>query len=309
MRQFVHIILNPAAGNRRHKLVVSVIETLMAAGARVEVSETLRPGHATELASGIVGIGGPDIVVAAGGDGTANEVARGLMGQGIPLGILPAGTANVLAQEIGLPQDPETIVRTILSGPARLIGTGLVDEKVFLLMVGVGFDGQVVHNVPPALKRASGKLAYASQGLWSLAKGPAAPLRLMVDGVAREAAWIVATNARHYGGPYLLAPDEDISRPGLTLILCRERSRAAFIRYFLAINSGRIAQAKGVEVLHPSLVEVFHPEGQPVQIDGDARGSLPIRIEPGKRFLRLVVPESTMVQDPEPLLLPGPRAR
>lgn len=290
LRRFIHIILNPTAGRRKRGLLDDVVGRLRAAGADVTVELTQSAGHATELARAAARAGRADVIVAAGGDGTINEVARGLLGQGVPLGIVPLGTANVLAVEIGLPPRAEEIASMLLGGPAELIGTGLVQGEIFLLMAGIGFDGEIVHGIDPKLKRLWGKGAFIWSGLKTWARGPGQEISLVVDGREKRAAWAVVTNAKHYAGPYVLAPDAKITEPGLRLFLFKKKSRFAFAIYLAALGLGLVTRLRSVEVMPARVIEFTGPKGLAVEIDGDDRGYLPQRIEQGTQFLRMVVP-------------------
>jgi|TARA_R100000322_G_scaffold99519_9_gene63059 diacylglycerol kinase (ATP) len=290
LRRFIHIILNPTAGRRNRRLLDDVVGRLRAAGADVTIELTEAAGHATDLARAAARSGRADVIVAAGGDGTINEVARGLLGQGVPLGIVPLGTANVLAVEIGLPPNADEISSMLLGGPAELIGTGLVQGEIFLMMVGIGFDGEIVHGIDPKLKRLWGKGAFIWSGLKVWVRGPAHDIRLVADGREKRAAWAIVTNGRHYAGPYVLAPDARITQPGLTLFLFHKPSRFAFAVYLAALGSGIVPRLPGVEVLPARHINVLAPEGLAVEVDGDDRGFLPQVIERGTQFLRMVVP-------------------
>jgi len=256
----------------------------------VTVELTEAAGHATQLARAAARAGHADVIVAAGGDGTINEVARGLLGQGVPLGIVPLGTANVLAVEIGLPQRAEEVASMLLGGPAELIGTGLVQNEIFLMMVGIGFDGEIVHGIDPKLKRLWGKGAFIWSGLKTWVRGPAHDIRLVVDGREKRAAWAIVTNGRHYAGPFVLAPDADITHPGLTLFLFKKPSRFAFAVYLAALGLGMVPRLPSVEVLPARRIDIPQPEGLAVEVDGDDRGFLPQTIERGTQFLRMVIP-------------------
>lgn len=290
LRRLIHIIVNPTAGNRNRALLDRVVALLRAQGADVTIEETRAPGHATELARAAARRGETDVIVAAGGDGTINEVARGLMGQGVPLGILPLGTANVLAIEIGLRPRAEEIAAMLRGGPAELIGTGLVDGAVFLLMAGIGYDGMVVQGIDPRLKRLWGKGAFIWSGLKEWVRGPGRDIRLVVDGREKRAAWVIVTNARHYAGPFVLAPQSDIALPGLTVFLLHDGSRFGLVRFLAALAFGRVARSRRVEILPARHIDVTGPVGLAVEVDGDAHGHLPLTIEQGTQFLRLVVP-------------------
>jgi len=290
LRQHIHIILNPVAGARRRGLLDRIIDRLKEAGADVTLEETRAVGHATLLASEAAATGTVDVIVAAGGDGTINEVARGLLGQSVPLGIIPLGTANVLAIEIGLRVKADNIASMLLSGPAQLVGTGLIDNRLFLLMVGIGFDGEIVHAINPRLKRRCGKCAFIWAGLTLWLKGPGRDIRLNADGHEKRCAWAIVTNAKHFAGPYVLAPQASLDQPGLTLFLFAGSSRFAFARYLIALAFGFVGRLRDVEVLPVRRVELQAPKGLALQVDGDARGVLPQTIEQGRQFLRLVVP-------------------
>lgn len=289
-RKSIHIVVNPAAGSRHGGLFEYVTALLKKDGAAVSVEETTGPGHATVLAYRAASSGQADVVVAAGGDGTINEVARGLLGFGTPMGIIPLGTANVLAIEIGLKIKARAVADMLLFGEAQLIGTGDIDGDLFLLMVGAGFDGRIVHGIDPRLKRRFGKGAFVWAGLCEWLRGPGVPLDLVVDGRREKAAWAVVTNARHYAGNFVLAPEADITWPGLDVFLFRKPGRLAFAGYLLALGLGRAGALKSVTVRRARHIDFLGPEGVPVEVDGDERGYLPRTVTQGTRFLRLVMP-------------------
>lgn len=291
LRHSVHIILNPAAGARNKSLLQDVTARLERSGVLVEIEETSGPDDATRLAKRAALKGEADVIVAAGGDGTINEVARGLRGQSVPLGIIPLGTANVLAIELGLRPRGDEVANMLLVGPARLVGTGLVDGQVFLLMIGIGFDGAVIHGVDPALKRRFGKGAVIWSGLKVWWRGPGADIRLVVDGREKQAQWVVVLNGRYFAGPYVLSKSGDISMPGLTLFLFRKGNRLALARYLIALGLGCVERLSDVDVLSARRIEVRENADVCVEIDGDDSGCLPLLIEQGTQMLRLVVPQ------------------
>ena len=289
-RQRIDIIMNPVAGGRRRDLYDAVIRRLREEGAVVRCMETQGPGHATELARKAAEEGGADIIVAAGGDGTINEVASGLLGCPVPLGILPLGTANVLSIEIGQKFQAEAVADTILFGDAKLIGTGTVDGEIFLLMVGIGFDGSVVHAINPAVKRRLGKFAFVWEGLKIWAKGPERDVALCVDGVQEQAAWVLVTNARHYAGGFTLSRTTDVYEPGLDVFLFRKPGRFAFAIYFLGLAFGRVAAMPGVDLVHGRELYIEARPGLRMEVDGDAVEKTASVIRTGTLFLRLATP-------------------
>src|SRR5579875_2617970 len=160
------VIFNPTAGRRRAYALWQVLDVMSANGMRIELAETSHAGHATELAREAAG-GGARLVVAAGGDGTIAEVANGIAGSGAHLGIIPLGTANVLANELSLPFSPRAVAAALAFGRTCALWPGLArngtSSRLFVQMLGVGLDAQVVHALSPALKRLLGKGAYVAQ--------------------------------------------------------------------------------------------------------------------------------------------------
>lgn len=291
-RKRFDIIVNPAAGSRSGGLFDAVIGQLHERGAFVRCFDTEGLGHATELAAKCAQEAYADVVVAAGGDGTINEVARGLLGHPTPLGVLPLGTANVLAIELGQKLRMRSVADTLLYGEAKLIGTGSINGELFLLMVGVGFDGAVVGAIKPSMKRRFGKGAFVWEGLKAWLKGPGHSISVLLDGDPQDAAWVVVTNARHYAGPFVLAPTADIAEPHLQAFIFQKRSRLAFAGYFLGLSFGQIARMPGVRISRFQELKLSSVAPVPVEVDGDAYQNLPSVIRQGTQFLRLVVPRA-----------------
>ncbi len=307
-----YIIVNPFAGSgagaaRRAKseghgsfdsrlglsargLLGEVVDGLRDAHAEVTLVNTHYVAHGCQLAQEAADSGLYDVIVAAGGDGTINEVARGLVGSPTPMGIIPLGTANILAIELGLKIRAPEICDMLLWGDARLIGTGLVNGEVFLLMAGVGFDGAVVGAIDPRLKRLTGQGAFVWASFCEWLKGPGRSLQVTIDGRVEAAAWVLVTNVRHYAGPFVLAPSASLFQPGLQVFLFRKPGRWAFITYFVALGLGRLERLSAVDVFVASAVEISSTQAACVEVDGDARGGLPLTINKGHQFLRMVMP-------------------
>src|SRR5918997_1281966 len=170
------IVFNPAAGARRRRRLRRALDALARLGLRPELAETERPGHATLLAGEAAGRG-VALVVAAGGDGTIAEVAGGIAGSAAALGILPLGTANVLAWELGVPPAPERAAAVLATGRAAVLRPGFArygdgTQRLFVQMLGAGFDAAVVHRLDLGLKRRLGRGAYVAQGMRELGRYP-----------------------------------------------------------------------------------------------------------------------------------------
>ena len=209
------VIFNPVAGRRRAALLWRVLDLLVENGIKVEVTETQHAGHAIELARAAVR-DGRGMVVAAGGDGTIAEVANGLLGSDTALGIIPLGTANVLAKEYKLSTAPRAIANALAYRRTLPLWPGIARwdgrDHVFVQMVGLGFDGAVVHGLQPLLKRMIGRGAYVWQALWELVAYGFPTVRLTIDGTNYEAASVVVSKGRLYGGAYPAGPPRQLRR-------------------------------------------------------------------------------------------------
>ena len=288
-RRRVSIIFNPAAGRRRRRTLDRVVKALEARELDVCVANTSGPGDATRLAHRAVSEG-TDIVAAAGGDGTIREVVTGMIGGNALLEIVPLGTASVLASELQLPRQPETIAAVIAGRTVRALHVPRANGRPFLLMAGAGFDGAVVESVTPALKRRLGKGAFVLCALRIWAADPRPRIRVEADGSVRYAEWVVVTNVSRYGGPYVLAPDADPQSQELAVCLFARGRPLALAGDLLRIACGGTAQAIGVEILRAHDVTLSAPVRVPVQIDGDAAEALPLRLTSTSERIRVLCP-------------------
>ena len=277
------IIGNPQAGrNRREDRLKRCAEILGSGGLNVEVWPTKRPQHATELAS----LAGARLVVAAGGDGTINEIINGLT-EDATLGILPLGTANVLARELGLPLKAETACDRILTGKESRIDVGIATslagvERRFTCMAGLGFDAHVVNEVAPHLKRYLKSLAFALAAFKVYSEGDLPALHLIHDGVAQVTQFAIVANGRYYGGDFRSAEDASLTDGKLEVVLVDRISKVlrpdVLARILVKKPLDRSMRSFSTKELRAK-----SPGAQvPVQLDGEAWGRLPMsfRIEP-----------------------------
>ncbi len=276
------IIFNPVAGRRRAALLWRVLDVLAANGIRLDLSETHRAGHAETLAREAVR-GGARMVVAAGGDGTIAEVANGLLGSGARLGVIPLGTANVLAHELALPFAPRAVAAALAFGRTRTLWPGVVrgpdGSRLFVQMLGIGFDAQVVHRLSLPLKRLLGRGAYVVQSLRETARYKFPPIRLRIDAMETEVASAVITKGRLYGGKFLLAPEAQPAEPGFSVILFGSGGPGAALMYGAALPVGLLGRAPGVRHVRARRIEVVGNTLIPAQADGDAAGFTPLSVE------------------------------
>jgi YegS/Rv2252/BmrU family lipid kinase len=285
------IVYNPAAGQRRAQRLWRVLDILAASGLRIELAETQRPGHAVDLARDAA-LAGVPLVVAAGGDGTIAEVANGLSGSACRLGIIPLGTANVLARELGLPFAPRGVAAALAFGRTRAVWPGLAEgaggKLLFVQMLGAGFDAQVVHHLSLTLKRRIGRGAYVAQTLRELARYDFPTVRIEIDGCATEAASVIVSKGRLYAGAYMLAPGATPTEKGFTVALFDHAGAAAALAYGAALPLNLIPHMPGVRLLRASRVDILSAR-VPAQADGDVAGEGPLCIRDAAGAIDVVV--------------------
>ena len=289
------IIHNPKAGQRSGGFFRRVIDGLEDRGAKLELCRTEARGDAERIAAGH-DFSDCDVVAVAGGDGTINEVANGLARRADPLAapplaVIPIGTANVLAHEIGLVRRAPDVSDYLMTGEGRTIRAGRVNGRVFLLMVSTGFDAWVVDTVNPAVKRYLSKGAYVLQTLKGVFVWRPQSLDVEIDGETQSATTIVVMNGRYYGGPHVMAPDASLFDAEVHVLGMRRHGVGVIARCAIDLALGRMARNPDIFNLTARMISVTGGEG-PIQADGDIVGELPATIEAGALDLNLLFPAS-----------------
>jgi diacylglycerol kinase (ATP) len=293
MRHRFFLVENPGAGVAGSPLVEDVVRLLAKSGGSITRTRSADIPAARLAVRKAAESGSYDAILAAGGDGTIRNAAAALIATDMPLGIIPVGTGNVLAHEIGLTRTPVAIARMLLEGSVARVACAQANGEPFLLMVGAGFDARVVGALDQRLKSRLGKAAYAGPLLGAIIR-PVDTLIVTVDGRRHVATWAVIANARHYGGRFVLAPRTGILERGLQAILFKTRSRAVLLSQLMSLATGRLepraARGGDVEMLACSRVTVTARHPVPIQIDGDALGTTPVEVDAGTCEVCLIVP-------------------
>ncbi len=284
------VIYNPIAGRRRQRFLSRVIEAMERRGASIRLEPTNARGHAEAMARAAATDGRTDRLVVAGGDGTINEALNGLAGSALPLAIVPLGTANVLAHELGLGSSARAVADAALDGWPRAVSLGTVNGRRFSMMAGVGFDAHVVRDVSTRLKRAIGKGAYALETFRQLFAFGSATYEAVIDGVPYRAASVLMCNGHYYGGKFVAAPDARLDRPGFQVVLFLDPGPRATLGYMAALAAGSLHRHPRVRIVAASRVEIAGPAGEPVQGDGDVIAHLPAVFESLPDAARLIGP-------------------
>ena len=262
----------------------------------VETFATERVGHATLLCK--VHIKKFDIIVAAGGDGTINEVING-MDDKTSLGIIPLGTANIGAYEANISKNPSKAAQIILSGKIKKIHIQEANNRKFFLMTGVGYDASIVETVQSnlLLKKIFGKLLFFIISFAKLIYFKKYELKILANNKAYLANWVIITNAKHYGGTFQLTKDTDIFEKKLITYLFINLTRFDVIKNLVKIikkqnleENDKVIKIISDDIFINSKLKV------PIQCDGEFIGNLPLQIKNTKKTINLLVKEELNVQ-------------
>lgn len=299
----IPVIMNPAAGGGRPLAEKLGLESAARReGLHLEWHPTDGPGHASEIARRLAREERP-LVLAMGGDGTYNEVARGLVGSPTAMGILPAGTTAVLAYEIGLPRPARRALGVLVNGRNAAMRVAHTDRgDLVLLMLSAGPDSTVLSRVPVASKLRAGKLAIAYQALRELlGRRRFATFTLQTGGDAIEAGWVIIGKSQRYAGPFRATPAADPFEPTLEAVAQTASGRQAALAFAAALIRDRHVCRRDV---HRFVGTSFHLEpgrdGLPVpyQVDGDVMGHLPVTVTVAEDPLLLRVPATLQSSRP-----------
>ncbi len=291
------VLYNPVARalSRHQHLLQRTIGVLSRQGVEAQLVPTVAPGSATTQVRQLIE-DGADLVLAAGGDGTVNEVANGMLHTGVPLAILPGGTANVLGRELGLPMNMERAARLLSQLQVRHVAAGALrfstgKPRAFVCMAGVGLDADIVSRLNLDLKAAAGKLAYYIGGFSQVLR-TLPEFNVTVDGVVHQASFALISRVRNYGGDLEIARGASLLRNDFEVVLFRGRLAMQYIPYLLGVAMKRVHQFNGCTVLRGHKVTCQTSSGEPVyaQVDGELAGPLPLTTEILPDALTLLVP-------------------
>jgi YegS/Rv2252/BmrU family lipid kinase len=289
MKSSIVLISNPVAKKASERKIVRASHFLRSRGYNVEVLLTEQKGDAERLAREAVKAS-PPLIIAAGGDGTFNEVINGIAGTEIPMAILPLGTTNVLAKELNVPEVVEGAMEVALRGTPKNVSLGKISRdamsRYFCLMAGIGFDGEAVFRINETLKKISGKGAYIFSGAKTLSVFSPSELIFDIDGKTHSGYSAVISKVARYGGNFKITPHARLTDPVLYVCLFKGKKRLDIIRYISGIVIGRHLRFRDIEYVKATTVEVKGDAH--IQIDGDYFGKTPARVEVVPDIVRLI---------------------
>lgn len=292
------IIVNQTAGAARKvaRLRQAILDRLKDLPGGVSHFQTAEVGDAREAAQLAVQYGYARIFV-AGGDGTLNDVIQVLAGTEVALGIIPTGTTNVLAHELGLPGDGEAIAALLEAGHTRRIDLGRANGRYFSMMAGLGFDGELTFNLRPEVKRRFGNFAYLEAGVKTAFRHKPCRMRIDIDAdlpsgrrIRRNATWVVFSNTRFYGGKVFKVNERaDIADGLFDICLSRAPNTRGIAKHFYAVATGRHRAMHDFEFFQARRLTIRTSRPYPYQLDGDAAGMTPLELELVPGALKVIV--------------------
>ena len=310
--QKVALIYNPHSGNhteRRLRQLHQATARLRASGIDATILPTRAAGTAAAQAREAVAAG-CDTILACGGDGTANEILQGLIGTDVAIGVLPQGTANALAADLGIPANPKRALDILLNAVPTRIPVGLMiyqslagptASRYFTVAAGVGADGKFFSTLDSRLKRRYGYLLYLIEAfhLWATHNFPLFETKITPEPAAAAPlhfSQLLTVRITDFGGVvHSLVPGAALLNPGLSLIATRTRSRFRYLRFIFAVFFGRHTFKDTFELFNANTVECSSLNGSThkiyVEADGELLGTLPAKIEVRPNALTLLVPQ------------------
>ncbi len=287
------LIYNPVAGKLRRDQARFIERTkgaLAKAGVRPEFWPTSEAGEATALARKAVD-DGVDLILVAGGDGTINEVANGMIGSKVPLAILPAGTANVLSMELGLGGNLERAAERLARCEPSRVAVGRLDgtqgARHFLLMTGVGLDARIVNEVHSGLKARTGKFAYWVAGFLQMRR-LVDQFDIVLDGDTIRCGFALISRVRNYGGDLEIATGASLRSDEFEVVVMRGSVPLRFSIHMVAAFAGLAKKMPGVSVHRVKRVTVSG--SAQVQVDGEHAGWIPASVQIVPDALTLMMP-------------------
>lgn len=301
------LLYNPVSGRRRNPAdVEAACAVLREAGVEASSAPTRVAGDASEQVREAIAEG-CDTVFACGGDGTIHDVLQGLVGTNTALGVIPLGTANALAHDLGLPLSPSAAARFALTARPRRIAVGRIQYldlqgsrqvRYFTVAVGVGVDGHMFYNLNATAKRWLGMAAYCARAtqLWLTHKMDKFAVAIPGHGDA-QVTQLLAVRIRYFGGVLReLAPGASLQRDDLRLVLFHTRSRASYLGYVLRGLFGARWKVPGIELVHSSAASCCAlAQGSGARIfveaDGELLGTLPVEISMAQDAVNILAPD------------------
>lgn len=231
----------------------------------------------------------PERLVVVGGDGTLNEVINGL-NEKVPVAFIPAGTTSVFAKETGVPLSVTQAVEVVLKGQKKLIDVGVVNERKFLLMAGVGMDAQVIDKVTELEKKVLGKVPFVAKAFWEGVKFKPPKIMVKCGNREEECSFLVVANSSYYGGGLKIAPWATLDDGWLEVCLFKGKNAWQFFHFAFSVLLSRQGKLPTFNFFRARELEVSADREILVQCDGELIGTTPLKISLLPRHLEVITP-------------------
>jgi YegS/Rv2252/BmrU family lipid kinase len=283
------VILNPAARGDRAKRWQAKVESL-ARGCTVAASGSAEEAESLTRKAVAEGFGK---IVAAGGDGTIHSVVNGLAGSSATLGLLPIGTMNVFALELGLPvNNLASCWEIIEQDEVRLVDLPSANGKYFVQLAGVGLDAQAVKETSAALKRNFGPLSYLISAAQIAARKPPRLFLESTDTSIREASFVLIGNGRRYGGPFPFFKHALLDDGLLDIVAFKQVGYLDIIKYLQEVFFSSDIRIPEVEYFQTEHLRISSDQDVPVELDGELVGNCPVEFALRDHRLRVLAPSA-----------------
>lgn len=298
-----HLIYNPTAGPRNVRRALKRVRSyLRRRGWSVELRLTERPGDAVRLAHAAAQAG-CDVAIAAGGDGTISEMVNGLVGTQTALGVLPVGTGNLWAKQLGIsirtlthPWRLQDAADALVEGTIRPVDVGQVNDRYFLCWAGIGLDAQVTAEMEPRPRHTKrlGALPYAIAAILVARDFQGVRTRVSLDGhvVRGRTLLILVSNIQQYGGVFNVAREARMDDGLLDVFVFKGLGFPYAVRHLVKIIRRRHLQDPQIVHRQARHIEVWTEWAVPAQVDGDPIGTTPVTLRAVPLALRVLVPPS-----------------
>lgn len=290
----VHVIINPVSGTKSKKNIPDYFQSMDAKRFSIQLLYTEYPGHATELAREAVA-NNVDYVIAVGGDGTINEIAKALIGTNTTLGILPVGSGNGLARSLNIPMNKTKAINIISKGITKQIDYGIVNEHIFLCTCGVGFDALVSEKSKDKTKR--GKLMYARNMISTFYNFNPERYKIITSAQTFEIDAFVVTcaNAPQYGNDAYIAPNAKMDDGQMNIAILKPLSVLNIPKIAIQMFSKTIGNnRKKIEIM-TNEATILRKNGGVMHLDGNAiHTGNEINIKIVHRGLNVLIPSAIL---------------
>lgn len=284
------LFINPASGRFAGNRIKKVLSQLENAGIHPKVLSVRTPAEALACCRDINQSTDNPLVIVAAGDGTVNSVINGLQPGTATLAVLPLGTSNVLAAEIGI-RSVEDGINRIVAGKTGSLAIGVLkleqESFRFALMAGIGLDGTVVRDIWPPAKRLMRQGAYAVSALLSALTWDRSLIEVVTDNRTLKCHSVIVCSASRYGGNFILSPDSNLFSPQLTAVCIRKNLRRSYLRLAFELLTGRADTSNEMIRIPAEGIEIRGTK--PIQIDGDFVGYSPAKLQAVADFAKIII--------------------